>query len=279
MLFEGLLVPVPGTRGDSNVTRTMLMLLTLIPVAAVPAFAAVRTETVEYRHGDAVLEGFVSWDDAVEGRRPGVVIVHQWRGPSDHEKKVAERLAGMGYVAFVADVYGKGVRPADSKEARAEASKYRAGDRALLRGRVAAGVEALRARSQADPRKVAAIGYCFGGGAVLELARDGADVRGVVSFHGNLTTERPASAETLKAKVLVLHGGDDPGVPDPHVKAFMDEMRAAKADWQFVAYGGAVHSFTIVSAGGDPSTGSAYDASADARSWAAMRAFLTELFQ
>lgn len=246
-------------------------------LAAGSAAAAVQTATVEYRQGDTVLEGFLAYDDAVEGRRPGVLIVHQWMGLTDYERSRAEQLAALGYVAFAADVYGRGVRPADTGEAGKLSSTYKQ-DRALLRARVAAGLQALRANELVDPERVAAIGYCFGGTAVLELARSGADVAGVVSFHGGLDSPNPADGRNIKAKVLVLHGADDPFESAEDIAAFQQELRAAGVDWQMVYYSGAVHAFTQPQAGDDPSRGAAYDQRADRRSWQAMRTFFAEIF-
>ena len=239
--------------------------------------AAVTTSEVEYRHGDTVLQGFMAWDDSVQGRRPGVLIVHQWMGLTDYERMRAEQLASLGYVALAVDVYGKGVRPADTGEAGKLAGTYKK-DRALLRARVAAGLEALRASERVDPKRIAAIGYCFGGTAVLELARSGADVAGVVAFHGGLDSPSPADGRNVKARVLVLHGADDPYVPEADIAAFQKELRDAKVDWQMVYYSGAVHAFTQKGAGNDPSRGAAYDERADRRSWQAMRAFFEEIF-
>ncbi len=252
--------------------RALLWLLALVGVAE----AKVVTRTVEYKDGDTLLEGYLAYDDAAADRKPGVLVVHEWKGLDDYAKKRAEQLAGMGYVAFAADIYGKGVRPKDHQEAGATAGKFK-GDRALLRRRARAGLDALRAQPGVDPARLAAIGYCFGGTTVLELARSGAEIAGVVSFHGGLDT--PVPAKTLKAKVLVLHGADDPHVPDKDVLAFAKEMRDAKADWQLVSYGNAVHGFTNPNNGGDPSKGAAYDAAADRRSWAAMRAFFDEVLK
>ena len=246
-------------------------------LAAGSAAAAVTTAEVEYRQGDTVLQGFVAYDDAIEGRRPGVLIVHQWMGPTDYERGRAEQLAALGYVAFVADVYGKGVRPADTGEAGKLSGMYKK-DRALLRERVAAGLAALRSSERVDPDRIAAIGYCFGGTAVLELARSGADVAGVVSFHGGLDSPTPEDGSNIEARVLVLHGADDPFVPDADIAAFQKELRDAKVDWQMVYYSGAVHAFTQPMAGNDPSRGAAYDERADRRSWQAMRTFFEEIF-
>lgn len=246
-------------------------------LAITASLAEVRTSTVQYKEGETALEGIVAWDDAVKGRRPGILVVHEWTGVGPYVKSRAEQLAKLGYVAFCVDVYGKGVRPVGPKEAGETAGRFKE-DRPLLRRRVAAGLEELRRNELADPRRIAAVGYCFGGTAVLELARSGADVAGVVSFHGGLSTPLPASAGSLKAKVLVLHGADDPFVPAAEVTGFEAEMRRASADWQLVAYGGAVHSFSNPASGSDRSKGAAYDPRADRRSWEAMLAFFGELF-
>lgn len=255
----------------------MKTILSLWLLGALSAAAAIKTETVEYKQGDTVLEGYLAYDDSIVNRRPGVLIVHQWKGLGDYEKKRAEMLAKLGYVAFAADIYGKGVRPADTQAAAALAGKYKK-DVALLRKRASAALEQLRKAPSVDAQQVAAIGYCFGGTTVLELARSGAGLDGVVSFHGSLATPDPNDARNIKARVLALHGADDPFVPPAEVQAFEEEMRKAKVDWQLVAYGNAVHSFTHWDAGTDNSKGAAYNEKADRRSWAAMRAFFEELF-
>ena len=241
------------------------------------ANAAIRTQALEYRHGDAVLEGYLAYDDALQGKRPGVLVFHEWMGPSEYEQRRARELAQLGYVALAADIYGKGVRPKNREEASAQAGRYR-GDRPLLRARAAAALDALRAVERVDGSRVAAIGYCFGGGAALELARSGADLRGVVSFHGNLDTPNPDDARNIKGSVLVLTGADDPGVPAAQRQAFQEAMTRAGKDWQMVLYSGAVHAFTNPRSGNDPSRGAAYNEKADRRSWEAMRQFLAEVF-
>lgn len=232
------------------------------------------TATIDYAHDDTVLEGYTA---AATGPRPGILVVPAWNGVNDVACRRAEMLAELGYIALVADVYGKGVRPSGFEDAAREAGKYRA-DRPLFRARVAAGLAALRRLPGVDPARLAAIGYCFGGQAVLELARSGADILGVVSFHGALDTPNPADARNIRARVLALHGADDPHVPAATVQAFQQEMRDGGVDWQMVAYGGAVHSFTDWNAGDDTSHGVAYNAKADRRSWQAMRSFLDEIF-
>ncbi|BDV44607.1 dienelactone hydrolase [Geotalea uraniireducens] len=235
------------------------------------------TRSVEYRQGETVLEGYLVYDDAVQGQRPGVLVAHEWTGLGPYVQGRVEALARLGFVAFGADLYGRGIRPATPEAAAAEAAKYKS-DRQLLRARAAAGLAELRRQPAVDPARLAAIGYCFGGTAVLELARSGAELCGVVSFHGGLDTPQPADARNIRAKVLALHGAADPIAPASQVAAFQDELRQAGVDWQLVLYGGAVHSFTNPAAGNDPTKGAAYDARADRRSWLAMRQFFAELF-
>jgi dienelactone hydrolase len=259
-------------------TSLRFLAATLLAAAAFGARAQVQTRTVEYQQGDAKLEGYLAYDAASTGKRPGILVVHEWTGINPYTRKRVEQLASLGYVAFAADIYGKGIRPATPKEAAETAGRYKS-DRPLLRARVQAALAELRKQPGVDPARIAAIGYCFGGTTVLELARSGADVRGVVSFHGGLDTPTPGDAKNIKAKVLALAGADDPFVPPAQVAAFEEEMRAAKVDWQLVKYSGAVHSFTNPGAGNDNSKGAAYNAAADRRSWAAMRAFFDELFE
>lgn len=239
--------------------------------------AALKTRTVEYRDGEQLLEGYLAYDEAKPGKRPAVLIVHDWKGVGPYVKRRADQLAKLGYLAFAVDIYGKGVRPQTAEAAGAQAGTYKQ-DRALFRSRLLAGYRAMLASPQADPSRTAAIGYCFGGTGVLELARSGADVQGVVSFHGGLDSPAPADGKNIKAKVLILHGAEDPFVPAKDIDAFLAEMRAANVDWQMISYSGAVHSFTNPEAGNDASTGAAYNPSADRRSWGAMRQFLDELF-
>ncbi len=247
-------------------------------LAAATAQAGLVEKPVIYQHDGVTLEGFHVYDDAKAGRRPAVLVIHQWTGLSDYEKRRSRQLAEMGYNVFAADIYGQGVRPQPPDSGK-EAGKYK-GDRALFRGRLMAALDVLKSDERTDQQRVAAIGYCFGGTGVLEMARAGADVAGVVSFHGGLDAAADMTAPKggVKAKVLVLHGAVDPYVPREQVAAFEDEMTAAGADWQLVSYGGAVHSFTHKEAGDDPSKGAAYDEKADRRSWQAMKSFFAEIF-
>jgi dienelactone hydrolase len=253
------------------------ILSTAVLFASVAAHAEIKTEAVEYKQGGQVLEGFVSYDTKLAAKRPGIVIVHDWMGVSDDTKMRAEQLAALGYTAFVADIYGKGNLPKDAKEAGALATKYKS-DRTLLRKRVIAALDQVRKHKTVDGSKLGVMGYCFGGTAALELARSGADVKAIVTFHGGLDTPTPADAKKIRGKVLALHGADDPFVPAEQVKAFEDEMRAGGVDWELVKYSKAVHAFTIKGAGNDNSKGAAYNAEADRRSWQAMKDFFGEIF-
>jgi dienelactone hydrolase len=265
-------------RGERRDTMKILVPAILLAMLCGSAEAALRTEAIEYRHGDAVLEGYLAYDDAFEGKRPGVAVVHEWWGLNAYVKKRADKLARMGYVAFALDMYGKGKITKDAKQAGEWSAAFR-NDRAFGRARAAAGLAVLRNHKLTDVSRVAAIGYCFGGTTSLEMARGGADVAGVVSFHGSLDTPRPAEAGSVKARILVLHGGDDPFVPPAQVAAFEEEMRKAGADWQVHVYGGAVHSFTNPEADGYGLKGAAYNERADRRSWEAMELFFAEIFK
>jgi dienelactone hydrolase len=210
------------------------------------AEAAVVVKPVPYEIEGEAFEGLLIYDDAVTTPRPGLLMVPNWLGVSEDSAKKAARAAGDKYVVFMADMYGKAARPSNADEAKAAATLVR-GDRPLMRKRAQAAVEVLKAQTAQvalDVSKLGAIGFCFGGGAVLELARSGAELKGFVSFHGNLDTPNPNDAQNIKAPVLVLHGADDPSVSPAQLDGFVAEMKAAKTDWQLVSYGGAVHSFT-----------------------------------
>ncbi len=232
--------------------------------------AAIVTKKVEYKQGDTVLEGFLAYDDSKTGPRPGVLIIHDWDGITGYEETRAKMLAEMGYVAFAADIYGKNSRPKTVQENGQHAGKYRA-DVPLFRARLQAGLEELKKQTNVDSKKTAAIGYCFGGGGVLEMARSGADVVGVVSFHGSLTTPLPAKEGGFKGKVMTVHAAQDPAVPIEQFVGYLNEMRDAKIDHQTVVYNLNVHAFTVIGGG-------QYNADADRRSWIAMQDFFKEVF-
>lgn len=228
-------------------------------------------KAVEYQSAGETCDGWHVFDDAVEGRRASVLICHQWTGLTDYEKMRARMLAGLGYNVFALDIYGKGIRP-KPPEAGKMAGKFK-GNRALYRQRLKDGLAVLNGLPQTDPKKVGAIGYCFGGTGVLELARSGAKVNGVVSFHGGLSSPTPKDANDIVCEVVVLHGAQDPFVQADEVANFHREMLAGNVAYSFAAYPDAVHAFTQKFAGDDPSKGAAYNAKADAGSWLAMKAF------
>jgi dienelactone hydrolase len=259
--------------GGISMRSSILLLL----LCATAAQAEVITETVEYQHGNVTCIGYLAYDDAVTGQRPGVLVIHEWWGLNDYAKRRTRMLAELGYIAFAADMYGDGQAVTTSKEASKLAGAVR-GDSKIMRGRANAALAVLRRHPRTDTNRLAAIGYCFGGTGVLELARSGANIAGVVSFHGGLGTDAPAQAGDIKAKVLVCHGAADPHVNPAETAALRDEMDGAGADWQMIYYAHAVHAFTNPGAGGDPSQGVAYNAAADRRSWRHMRVFFDEIF-
>jgi len=240
-------------------------------------WAALRSQAVSYKQGEAVLEGYLVYDDAVAGKRPGILVVHEWKGLNDYAKKRADMLARLGYVAFAADIYGKGIRPQTIAEAGAMAGKFKA-NRPLLRARVNAGLDVLRSQPNVNTSQLAAIGYCFGGTAVLELGRSGVDVKGIVSFHGGLSSPTPQDAGNIKGKVLALHGAADPFVNADEVASFEKEMKEAKVNYRLVKYPGAMHGFTNPDNKGVP-PGALYNEAADKASWIEMQEFFKEIFK
>lgn len=249
----------------------------VVAAVAGQALAEIKTQAIKYQHGDVALEGYLAYDDAVQGKRPGVVVFHEWWGLNGYSKSRAEQLAKLGYVAFAADMYGQGVT-ADTPDAAGKLAAKMYSDTAAMRERAAAGLKVLAEQPQTDATKLAAIGYCMGGKVALELARSGADLDAVVTFHGALSTEKPAEAATFKPKVLVNNGADDTFVSAEEKAKFYQEMKAAKADFVFVDYAGAVHSFTNPESDKRGIPGIRYDEKADRRSWAAMRRMFDEAF-
>jgi dienelactone hydrolase len=247
-------------------------------LAAPVARAEVKTQEIEYKSGDTALQGFLAYDDAVKDKRPGVLVVHEWWGHNQHARNAAEKLAKAGYVAFALDLYGKGKvaeHPKDAEAFMTEATK----DPAALGARFNAGLEMLKQQPQVDPEKIAVIGYCFGGGVALNMARAGADVDAVVTFHGSLAPfSAPAEKGKMKAKVLVNTGGADPMVPKSQVDAFQKEMKAAGVDATIKTYPKAKHSFTNPDADKHGMPALSYDADADKKSWAEMLKFFKKVF-
>jgi len=235
----------------------------------------IETKSINYTDGPTSLTGYFAWDGARTDRRPGILVIHGGAGLDDHAKGRARRLAALGYIALACDMYGDGV-PGNRQRIMEAIAGLRSDPRRLT-GRGLAGVDVLKTHPQVDGR-IAAVGYCFGGMAVLEMARQGAELAGVVSVHGSLGTSHPARPGAVRAKVLACHGALDPHVPTTQVTTFADEMRDAGVDWQLSVYGGAMHGFTHEDADGTQTPGVAYHAASDARSSIAIQVFLAEVF-
>lgn len=257
--------------------RRFICTLSLLVLSA-PAFAAMQAKPVEWKIGKQAYSGVLVYDDASKAKRPGLVMVPNWMGVNDSAVGKAKQLAGDDYVVLVADVYGKGVRPKDAAEA-GKISKPLRDDRTTLRARVNEAVKVLKQQAGKAPLaagKIGALGFCFGGTTVLELARSGSDVAGVVSLHGGLSTPAPAKANAVRTPVLVLNGADDRGVTDADIAAFEQEMDAAGADWQFVNFSGAVHCFAEADQNHPP--GCVYNARAARRAFEMLHDFFRERF-
>jgi len=237
---------------------------------------AIIANTVDYLDDGVLLQGFFAFDDSITGRRPAVLINHTWAGRDEFVASKAQKLAELGYVGFAVDMYGKGIL-GTSPDENAKLMQPFIDDRAMLQKRMNAALYAVKQMPWVDDSKIAAIGFCFGGLCVLDLARTGADIKGVVSFHGLLGAPGNTSGKTIKAKVLALHGHDDPLGPVEQVIAFEQEMTEAGADWQLHTYGHTVHAFTNPLAN-NPEGGMVYRPDADRRSWRAMENFLAEIF-
>lgn len=233
------------------------------------------TESIRYSHNGTEFEGHFAYDDEVSGPRPLVTVSHAWAGRTEFENDKAEKLAALGYAGFAIDVYGAGIVGSDAEE-NTKLMTPLLEDRAELLARLRAGIAAGSAHAAADGDRVASMGYCFGGLCALDLARSGDALKGVTSFHG-LFTPPSWDPGDVKAKVLILHGWDDPMAKPDSVLAISEELSKIGADWQLIAYGNTLHSFTNPQAN-DRDFGTVYDADADRRSWAALREFLSEIF-
>lgn len=244
------------------------------------AYSAVKHEEVTYTANGVTMKGYLAYDEAIKGKRPGVLVVHEWWGHNEYARKRARLLAELGYVAFAVDMYGDGkiaAHPNDAQKFAGEVMQNIEGAKA----RFMAALDLLKKNPRTDPARMAAIGYCFGGGVVLHMARFGVDLKGVVSFHGSLPTQTPAQAGKVKAKVLVCNGADDGFVSQEQIDAFKKEMTEAKVDFQFISYPGAKHSFTNPDADTYAKQFNmplAYNADADKNSWADMQTFFKKIF-
>jgi dienelactone hydrolase len=243
--------------------------------------AAIVTKEIDYRVEGTTMKGYMAYDDAIEGQRPGILVVHEWWGLNDYARKRARMLAKLGYTAFALDMYGDGRQaqhPDDAKKFSGEVVN----NLPMEKARFTAALDVLRTDKTVDPQRIAAIGYCFGGGVVLQMARSGVDLAGVASFHGMLGTATPAQAGAVKAKILVMTGADDPFVPAAQVAQFKQEMDAAHVDYKVIAYPGAKHAFTNPGAdkyGKEFKLPLAYNKAADQASWQEMQEFFQQLFK
>jgi dienelactone hydrolase len=235
-----------------------------------------QTSKIEYIDGNVLLEGYCAFDDSKSGKKPAVLIAHDWSGRNDFACQKAEQLAELGYVGFALDMYGNGMVANTVEEKKVLHQPFMA-DRMMLRKRVVAAFETLQKLEIVNQARIGAMGYCFGGTCVLDLARSGAELKGVVSFHGGLAAPEGMPSKKIHAKILALHGHDDPMVPPAVVTGFEDEMTQAQVDWQLYIYGHAMHGFTNPTQH-DAKSGILYNNLADKRSWVSMREFFAEVF-
>ncbi|WP_241893475.1 dienelactone hydrolase family protein [Magnetofaba australis] len=241
------------------------------------ANAEIQTEAVRYQDGDVTLRGHLVWDDAIAGKRPGVIVVHEWWGLNDYARKRARMLAELGYAAFAIDMYGEGKITKHGKDAKAWMSQITSNVHAW-RKRAQLGLEMLKSRAIVDPDNIAAIGYCFGGATVMQMAYAGLPLKGVASFHGSLPPASAEEAKSIQGQIFVAHGDDDGFVPAERIAKFLDGLRVSGKAWQFTRYGGTKHSFTNPDADKAGIDGLGYNPIADKRSWAALQVFLGDIF-
>ena len=261
--------------------KTVILIMGFVSCLLSVAHAEIQSKVVNYQIAGQPFQGYLSYDDAITGKRPGVLVVHEWWGHNAYARKRADMLAKMGYTAFALDMYGKG-KLADHPDDAKKFMQATLSDMKVLITRFNQAMQLLQQHSTVQSNKIAAIGYCFGGGAVLHMARLGTDLAGVVSFHGSLSTKTPAKAGQVKARMLVLNGADDPFVTAEQIDALKQEMKVASAELQFVNYPGVKHSFTNPEAddyGKQFKMPLVYDAEADKDSWQRMQVFLGKVFE
>ena len=259
----------------------VLLTLAYLLLSSSPTLATVHGGEVTYNDGSQQLKGYIAYDEALPGKRPGVIVVHEWWGHNEYARKRARMLAELGYVALAVDMYGDG-KQADHPDQAGQFAAAVQKNMDVSRRRFAAGMKLLKEHPMTTPDKIAAIGYCFGGGIVLQMARDGMDLKGVVSFHGSLGTSSPAEKGKVKAEVLVCNGADDSFTDQDQINDFMQEMIRAGVLLRFHSYPGAVHSFTNPDAdrlAAKFSLPLGYNAEADRRSWQDMQFFLKQVFR
>ncbi len=260
--------------------RITLMLVGFLFTCAVAAQAEIKGKEMEYTADGTTLRGYIAHNDAMEGKRPGILVVHEWWGLNDYARKRAGMLAELGYTALAVDMYGGGETAAHPENAKKFSAQLRENPE-MTRKRFLAGMKALKDHPTVDDEKIAAIGYCFGGGVVLQMARAGVDMDGVVSFHGSIPTDNPPESGEVEARVLVLTGGADPFVTEEQISKFQEQMKAAGADFRVVTYPGAKHSFTNPESdkfGRKFGMPLAYNLDADQQSWKEMKDFFDRIF-
>jgi dienelactone hydrolase len=255
-----------------------LITLVLIMGYAACAHAELKTEVVGYKDGDVVLKGYFVWDDAIKGKRPGILVVHEWWGLNDYVKKRAQMLAKLGYVAFAADMYGDGKTTDHADKAREWSTQVRSNVEAWQK-RALLGLDILRTNELVDHTRIAAVGYCFGGSTVMELAYAGAVLDGVVSFHGSMPVATPDQASHIRTKILIAHGSADSFIPAEQIAKFEAALDQAHVDWRMVVYGGAHHAFTNPNADDYGIENLRYNKEADQNSWTEMKRFFDSLFK
>ncbi|MFH1985471.1 MAG: dienelactone hydrolase family protein [Pseudomonadota bacterium] len=258
--------------------KNILIAIAVIGLLAPPATAQVIEKVINYQHGGTALQGVLAYDDATTSRRPGVLVVHEWWGMNDYVKQRVRQLAELGFVAFALDMYGKG-RVTEHPRQASEWMKETTKNVAFWQDRANAGLAVLRSEERTDPERIAAIGYCFGGATVQQLAYSGAPLKGVVSFHGTPIPPPADAAARVKAAILINHGAADPFIKPEQVQAYLAAMTASGLNWEMNFYGGARHGFTNPGAGDYGLPALAYDRTADERSWAGMRQFFQEIFR
>jgi dienelactone hydrolase len=260
-----------------------LLLLVFVLALLIPGSTTAKVvgKAVEYKAGDVTLKGYIAYDNAIKGKRPGVIVIHEWWGLNNYPKKRAEMLAKLGYVALAADMYGDGKlaeNPGDAQKFAGESMK----DVNLLKSKFLAAMDFLKQDEHTDPTQIGAIGYCYGGGVVLNMARAGVDLKGVVSFHGSLGAVIPAQKGNVKAKLLVCSGAADKFISAESVETFKKEMKDADADLKYIAYEGATHAFSNPDAtalGKKFNMPIAYNEKADKGSWSEMQKFFKSIFR
>ncbi|HKB36507.1 MAG TPA: dienelactone hydrolase family protein [Gemmataceae bacterium] len=258
-------------------SRRFLLATAALALAVAPARAELKTKAVTYEHDGVTFKGHLAWDDAKQGKRPGVLVVHEWWGLNDYARQRAEQLAGLGYVAFACDMYGNGKTTEHPKEAGTFAGEVRKNVKAW-QGRAEAALKVLQQQDAVDPKRCAAIGYCFGGSTALQLAYTGADLKAVVTFHAALPVPTEEQAKAIKARIQVHHGADDSFIPAETIEKFKAALDEAKVKYEFVSHPEAVHSFTVKGADAKNLKGIAYNEAADKKSWKMMLELFGEVF-